>query len=51
MRERRSVYRVLVRKPDKNKQLIDLDMDGSIVIKRKFMRDFGHGLDSSDSGQ
>jgi len=51
MGERRGVYRVLVRKPGKNNQLEDLDMDGSIVLKRIFMRDFGHGLDSSDSGK
>ena len=51
MRERRGVYRVLVGKPEKNKQLEDLDMDGSIVLKRILMRDFRHGLDSSGSRQ
>jgi len=28
----------------------NLDMDGGAVLKKIFMRDFGHGLDSSDSG-
>jgi hypothetical protein len=51
MRERRGVYRVLVGKPEKNNQLGDPDMDGSIVLKRIFMWDFGHRLDSSGSRQ
>jgi hypothetical protein len=51
MGERRGAYRVLVGKPEKNNQLEDLDMDGITVLKRKFMWDFGRGLDSSGSRQ
>ena len=51
MGKRRGVYKVLVGKPEKNNQLEDLDMDGSIVLKRIFMLNFEHGLDSSGSRQ
>jgi hypothetical protein len=43
----RGVFRVLVGKPEKNNQLKDLYMDASIILKRIFIWDFEHALDSS----
>jgi hypothetical protein len=36
-------------KPEKNNQLEDLVMNGSILLKRIFLWDFGHGLDTAGS--
>jgi len=42
-------YMVLVGKPEKNNLLENLDINVSIVLKRIFMWDLGHGLDSPGS--
>jgi hypothetical protein len=48
---RRSVYRVLVGRPEGEGHLKDVDLDGRIILQRIFKKGDGGGMDWFDLAQ